>query len=153
MMHQVKQLIQVLQHVQLPIVCRVTSLQLHPRRAPGSACLNFTSSLHTVFQSHESLPIIVHTNLSYCIITVPSIVVPLRGGSAISSLFRSCRCSSTLSNRAISMAWRSHGSSNDELIEHMTRNGLVNSERVKQAMKSVSSQTRQVHTAISLTTL
>ncbi|KAL1303179.1 hypothetical protein AAFC00_006605 [Neodothiora populina] len=35
------------------------------------------------------------------------------------------------------MAWRSTGKSNDELIENLFRNGLITSERVKEAMKGV----------------
>ncbi|KAF7198195.1 Protein-L-isoaspartate O-methyltransferase [Pseudocercospora fuligena] len=35
------------------------------------------------------------------------------------------------------MAWRSSGSSNEELIEKLAQNGLITSERVKNAMKGV----------------
>ncbi|KAL2027512.1 hypothetical protein VTO58DRAFT_111603 [Aureobasidium pullulans] len=35
------------------------------------------------------------------------------------------------------MAWRSHGSTNDGLVDCLADNGLIKSDRVKQAMKSV----------------
>ena len=37
------------------------------------------------------------------------------------------------------MAWRSSGPSNEALIENLSRNGLITSERVKNAMLSVHS--------------
>jgi protein-L-isoaspartate(D-aspartate) O-methyltransferase len=36
------------------------------------------------------------------------------------------------------MAWRSHGSTNEEMVDALFRNGIIKSDRVKQAMKSVS---------------
>lgn len=43
-----------------------------------------------------------------------------------------------LLKRAISMAWRCSGTSNKELIENLSRSGLIKNERVKQAMIGVS---------------
>jgi hypothetical protein len=40
--------------------------------------------------------------------------------------------------RAISMAWRCSGTSNKELIENLSRSGLIKNEKVKQAMLGVS---------------
>lgn len=37
------------------------------------------------------------------------------------------------------MAWRSHGSSNDELVDKLAENGLIEDDRVKEAMKKVHS--------------
>lgn len=39
--------------------------------------------------------------------------------------------------RNISMAWRSSGATNEALIENMSRNGLITSDRVKKAMLGV----------------
>jgi protein-L-isoaspartate(D-aspartate) O-methyltransferase len=38
------------------------------------------------------------------------------------------------------MAWRSHGSTNESLVDCLAENGLITSDRVKQAMKKVSFQ-------------
>lgn len=35
------------------------------------------------------------------------------------------------------MAWRSHGSTNNGLVDCLADNGLIKTDRVKQAMKSV----------------
>lgn len=43
-----------------------------------------------------------------------------------------------LFKRAMSMAWRCSGTSNTELIENLSRSGLIKNERVKQAMLGVS---------------
>lgn len=43
--------------------------------------------------------------------------------------------------RAHSMAWRSSGDSNESLITNLARNGLIKSDRVKEAMLKVSGHT------------
>jgi hypothetical protein len=39
------------------------------------------------------------------------------------------------------MAWRSHGNTNDELVEQLWRNGLITDERVKEAFLKVHTYT------------
>jgi len=46
------------------------------------------------------------------------------------------------------MAWRSSGSSNEALIENLSRNGLITSERVKRAMLSVQTMTHLIPSSI-----
>ena len=40
-------------------------------------------------------------------------------------------------SRGFIMAWRSHGATNKELVEKLASNGLIKSDRVKQAMLRV----------------
>lgn len=40
-------------------------------------------------------------------------------------------------SRSLAMAWRSHGQSNDDLVEQLKANGIVNSPRVEAALKAV----------------
>lgn len=40
-------------------------------------------------------------------------------------------------HRAASMAWRSHGTNNDSLVNNLKKNGLIESDRVKEAMMKV----------------
>ncbi|KXT15531.1 hypothetical protein AC579_3405 [Pseudocercospora musae] len=58
--------------------------------------------------------------------------LPFTIGTTTSKLF-----SNSAARRCMSMAWRSSGSSNEELIEKLAQNGLIMSERVKNAMKGV----------------
>lgn len=53
---------------------------------------------------------------------------------------RSGKGSSSISycNIINNMAWRSSGSSNDDLVEQLWRNGLITDERVKEAFRKVS---------------
>lgn len=42
------------------------------------------------------------------------------------------------------MAWRSHGDTNDELVDKLAANGLINDDRVAEAMKKVPSAIRPI---------
>ena len=48
-----------------------------------------------------------------------------------------CVCVSLSPQPPVAMAWRSHGQSNDDLIQRLRANGIITSSRVEAAMKAV----------------
>lgn len=67
-------------------------------------------------------------------------------GSTLGLLLRDCvsrqsgRASPALrvdGRRSFIMAWRSHGGSNDELVDNLKKNGVFSSDRIAQVMKKV----------------
>lgn len=55
----------------------------------------------------------------------------------ISRIFNSSRSSTS----GLTMAWRSHGTSNETLVQELWRNGLIKTERVRDAFLKVGTQT------------
>ena len=78
----------------------------------------------------SSLPDIFATDTA----TVPNLLRKLRGSPALTAIHQT---PTRKFSREFTMAWRSHGDSNEEMVDHLARNGLIKTDRVKIAMKSV----------------
>eukprot|EP00128_Syssomonas_multiformis_P017486 Colp12_sorted_trinity150504_noHs@4763 len=52
-------------------------------------------------------------------------------------IFRSAAFVNVYARNAYTMAWRSHGTTNDELVSALKRNGIIQSTAVEQAMRAV----------------
>lgn len=105
-----------------------------------SCCLNRATWLLGLFSSSallfESIIIPTNTKLLLICILISPFTLPF-----LTKLTRIIRGPSTSlqapSTRSHSMAWRSSGSSNEALITNLERNGLIESDRVKEAMLKV----------------
>jgi hypothetical protein len=88
------------------------------------------------FRDTQILSLFTNTKLFFILVLCTLFTLPL-----LTKLARFTRgpsiSFSSVQPRAASMAWRSSGSSNEALINNLKQNGLIESDRVKEAMMRV----------------
>lgn len=75
--------------------------------------------------------------LSAFILLLPTPVLKVSTLTTFTILLRSVRKSSTAQVAFTTMAWRSSGASNEELVNNLYKNGLIKEDRVRRAMLAV----------------